>query len=400
MEQEGHVDMKKTNTEPSKPAEAQLSRDKRNREFLYHQLAEIVRKDIDEGKFKPGQRLPSMDDMSEQYNVNKVTVRRALAELNAAGYIYSVPAQGTYVAERSSFTKTQARNHLLTVGLISHLMVPGNTGLYHMDIIQGIRDELSKLHANLVILPARHIEPQIKIYDHIVQAGLDAIIYLGMFEPQTLRQMIDKGPPAVLVDYTLRSLMVDTILLDNRGGGYQAAEHLLSLGHRSIGVILGSEEQHTTKERMEGVFDAVDQAGLSRSIVRTFRSDFTREGGYQAMAEILKTNDVPTAIFCLNDEMATGALQALHSFSNLSVPKDISVMGFDDTAWATATQPPLTTIQVARILMGRLAVQRIMSRLKGQDQMTTTILPTQLVVRNSTTPPAEAVSQMQNSEGS
>jgi DNA-binding LacI/PurR family transcriptional regulator len=390
--------MKKTNPEQDQPVEKTLSRDKRNREFLYHQLAEILRKDIEGGKFKPGERLPSMDDLSEQYSVNKVTVRRALAELNAGGYIYSVPAQGTYVAERTA--KAPVRNHLLTVGLISHLMVPGNTGLYHMDIIQGIRDELSKLHANLVILPARHIEPQIKIYDHIVQAGLDAIIYLGMFEPQTLRQMVENGPPAVLVDYSLRGLMVDTILLDNRGGGYQAMEHLLALGHRSIGVILGSEEQTTTKERLEGALDAIEQAGLPKDIIKTYQSDFTREGGYQAMAEILRSNEVPTAIFCLNDEMATGALQALHSFSNLSVPRDISIMGFDDTAWATATQPPLTTIQVARTLMGRLAVQRIMARLKGQDQMTTTILPTQLVVRNSTTPPAAASNSIQNSIGS
>ena len=138
--------------------------------------------------------------------------------------------------------------------------------------------------------------------------------------------------------------------------------------------------------------DAVEQAGLSKDSIRTFRGDFTRESGYQAMAEILKSDDIPTAVFCLNDEMATGALQALYSLSTLNVPRDISIIGFDDTAWATATQPPLSTIQVARTLMGRLAVQRIQSRLKGQDQMTTTILPTQLVVRNSTAVPSTSSS--------
>ena len=361
-----------------------LSRDRRDRAFLYHQLAEILRKDIDEGKFKPGERLPSMDDLSEQYHVNKVTVRRALAELNASGLIYSVPAQGTYVADQPTAARLMPRNRMMTVGLVSHLMVPGNTGLYHLDIIQGIRDELSKLHANLVILPARHIEPQAKIYDYMSQAGLDATIYVGTFDAQALRRMIEKGPPAVMVDYSVRGLNIDTILLDNRGGGYQAMEHLIGLGHRSFGVILGQEEQLTTRERMEGAFDAVEQAGLPRSCMRMFKGDYQREGGYQAMAEILKSGDIPTAIFCLNDEMATGTLQALYSLSNLNVPRDISLVGFDDTAWATATQPPLTTIQVPKTLMGRLAVQRVMARLKGQDQVTTTILPTQLIVRNST----------------
>ena len=370
---------------------AQLSRDNRNREFLYRQLSDILQKEISDGKYKPGQRLPSMDDLSEQYAVNKVTVRRALAELSAAGIIYSVPAQGTYVSDRPRSTRLPAHNQVMTVGLLSYLMVPGNTGLYHMEIIQGIREELSKMQANLVILPVRHVEPQIKIMDHISQANLDATIFLGMFDPPALRRMIELGPPSVLVDFSMRGIQIDTILLDNRGGGYQAVNHLISLGHQRIAVILGQEDQVATKERLEGVYEAIDQAGIPRSSLVITVGDFQREGGYKAMSEILKVSEKPTAVFCFNDEMAAGALQALYSLSSLSVPRDISVIGFDDTAWATATQPPLTTVQVPKSLMGRLAVQRIMAHLREAQSPITTVLPTQLVMRNSTAAPPPPV---------
>lgn len=364
-----------------------LSRDRRNREFLYRQLSDILEKEINAGKFKPGERLPSMDDLSALYSVNKVTVRRALAELTQSGLIYSVPAQGTYVSDRPRANRGATKNQVLTVGLLSYLMVPGNTGLYHMEIIQGIREELSKLQANLVILPVRNVEPQVRIVDQLVQAGMDATIYLGMFESTSLRRMLEIGPPGVLVDYSLRSAQVDTILLDNRGGGYQGMEHLLSLGHRKIALILGQEDQVATKERLDGVYEAADQAGLPRSEIQLLQGDFQREGGFRAMAELINSGKLPTGIFSFNDEMAAGALQALHSLSSLSVPGDISIVGFDDTAWATATQPPLTTVQVPKALMGRLAVQRVLARLREHQTPTTTVLPTQLMMRSSTASP-------------
>ena len=120
--------MKKTDSSTTRKP-VHLSRDNRKREFLYRQLADILKKDITDGKYKPGDRLPSMDDLAVTYKVNKVTVRRALAQMNAAGLIYSIAAQGTYVSEQQPTQRFYSRNRQLTVGLISYLMVPGNTGL-------------------------------------------------------------------------------------------------------------------------------------------------------------------------------------------------------------------------------------------------------------------------------
>jgi LacI family repressor for deo operon, udp, cdd, tsx, nupC, and nupG len=348
-----------------------------------------VRAEIESGKYKPGERLPSMDVLADTYAVNKITVRKALADLNAAGLIYSVPAQGTFVADPTQ-TRPLIKRSVTTVGLISYIMVPGNTGLYHMEIINGMRDELSKVQANLVISPVRDVVPQSRILDQIAQVGMDAVVYLGAFEPASLRRMIQAGPPCVLVDFTIRGERVDTILLDNRGGAIQAMEHLLSLGHRDIAVIMGAADQTATRERLDGVYDALDHAQLPRDSVRLIQGDFQREGGYTAMRELLNSGHVPTAVFCMNDEMAAGALQAIHALSSLNCPADISVIGFDDTAWATTTQPPLTTIQAPKTLMGRLAVQRLLARLQRNEPPMTTLLPTQLIVRESTAPPKTA----------
>ncbi|MBN1270094.1 MAG: GntR family transcriptional regulator [Kiritimatiellae bacterium] len=362
-----------------------LSRANRDREFLYKQLAEILRDKIQSGVFKPGDRMPSMDTLSAKYAVNKVTVRRALAELSRDGLIYSVPAQGTYIAERQP--AQAARKQILTVGLLSYVMVPGNTGFYHMEIIEGIREELDKVHANFVMLPVKYIQPPTKIFDLLSQSNLDAIVLLGHCDPTPLRTIINSGTPIVLLDHQLRGAQVDTILVDNRGGGFQAIEHLLGLGHRNIAIVCGPRDQLVTKERLDGALEAAEQANLSESDIRIVESDFQREGGFQAVSELLKSDPVPTAVFFMNDEMAAGGLQALHTFSSLEVPKDISLIGFDDTSLAMAIQPPLTTVQVAKTLMGRMAVQRLLAHIRQRDYTPNTIVvPTQLIVRGSTAP--------------
>jgi DNA-binding LacI/PurR family transcriptional regulator len=106
------------------------------------------------------------------------------------------------------------------------------------------------------------------------------------------------------------------------------------------------------------------------------------------MASLLKTNPLPTAVFCLNDEMAVGAIQAIHRLSSLEVPRDISILGFDDIIWAAATHPRLTTVRVDKKLMGKLAIERVISILgRREHTITSTTITPELVQRESTAPP-------------
>ncbi|NCC51303.1 MAG: GntR family transcriptional regulator [Spartobacteria bacterium] len=364
-----------------------LSRSRRDREYLYHQLAEIIRKEINEAKYKPGDRLPSMDRLAAEYRVNKVTVRRALAELTADGLIYSVAAQGTYIAEPPAPVEKASPNASLTVGLLSPVMVAGNTGFYHLELIEGVREELAKVHANLVLLPVKYVKTDLKVIEMLTQANLDAVLLVGHFEPPLLRRILTMPLPSVLMDHVLRGTHVDTILVDNQGGGYQAIEHLLSLGHTKLAIVSGPRGEIVTEDRLKGAYAAIEDAGLPEINVQIIESNFTREGGFKAMAEALDENHA-TGFFIMNDEMAAGALQAINALTDYRVPEHLSIVSFDDTTLATATHPRLTSVRVAKPMMGRIAVERVLSQLNQPDHTpTTTVVPTQLIVRDSTAEP-------------
>jgi DNA-binding LacI/PurR family transcriptional regulator len=364
----------------------QFRRDPRNSQHLYRQLALCLGRNIREGKLKPGQRLPSMDALAEFCGVTKITVRRALLELRSEGLVDVKPAQGTYVVETLPALKDRTRNKMLTVGLISRVLttVPGP---YHAEILASLRNEISNQKGNLVVLPVPDADGP-DISEQIRHANLDALIFLGPFDSESLCRVVRNGPPSVLVDFQLRRLRVDTITVDNGGGAETAIQHLVSLGHRDIAIILGPDDATATRERLAGVHQAMERAGILPSSLRILPGNFLLESGYEAIASLLKTNPLPTAVFCMNDEMAVGAIQAIHRLSSLEVPRDISIVGFDDIIWGTATHPRLTTVRVDKNLIGRLSIERVLSALENSSHaITSTVIDTQLLQRESTAPP-------------
>jgi len=362
-----------------------FARDPSNGEHLYRQLALRLGRNIRDGKLKPGQRLPSMDDLAASCGVTKITVRRALLELKSEGLIYMRPAQGTYVAETLPIRKQRSRNKVLTVGLISHVLT-GEPGPYHAEILTSLRTEMSTQKGNLVVLPSPDTgSPDISA--QMGHANLDAVIILGHFDSELLRRIVRNGPPSVLVDFQLRGLRVDSISVDNTAGAEAAINHLVALGHRDIALILGPEDTFATKQRLAGVRDALERAGVPLSSQRILQGNFLLESGYEAMASLLKSNSLPTAVFCMNDEMAVGAIQAIHRLSSLELPRDISIIGFDDIIWGAATHPRLTTIRVDKNLMGRLAMERVLSATEnGSHTITSTVIDPELLQRESTGP--------------
>jgi DNA-binding LacI/PurR family transcriptional regulator len=363
-----------------------FTRDQAGGEHLYRQLAMRLGRDIREGKFKPGQRLPSMDDLAAACGVTKITVRRALLELKSEGLIYTKPAQGTYVADMLPASRQRNRNKVLTVGLVSRILT-GEPGPYHAEILASLRTEMSRQKGNLVVLPAPSLGA-LDLSEQMGHANLDAVIFLGPFESEALRRIVRNGPPSVLVDFQLRGLHVDTIAVDNINGGEIAMNHLISLGHRDFAIILGEKDAAARRDRLIGARNALEQADIPPSSVRILEGDFLLESGYDAMASMLKTGSLPTAVFCMNDEMAVGVLQAIHRLSSLESPRDISVIGFDDIIWGTTTHPRLTTIRVDKSLMGRLAIERVLSAVGTKSHtVTSTIIDIELLTRESTAPP-------------
>jgi LacI family transcriptional regulator len=349
-------------------------------------VAQSIGQRIRSGELKSGARLASIDDLAEGYGVTKITIRRAFLELKSEGLIYTRPAQGTYVSEVFLPDRRPRKSKILAVGLVSRVLLPENPGPYHSEILASLRAEVGNRKGNLVVLPGPDAFHDIS--GQLRRSNLDAVVYVGAFDSETLRSMVRNGPPAVLVDFHVRGVNIDRIIVDNVRGGEIAVEHLQSLGHKDIAIMLGPEEGTATRERLAGVRQAMERAGIPPSSLRFLPGNFLLESGYEAMASLLKTNPLPTAVFCLNDEMAVGAIQAIHRLSSLEVPRDISILGFDDIIWAAATHPRLTTVRVDKKLMGKLAIERVISILgRREHTITSTTITPELVQRESTAPP-------------
>jgi DNA-binding LacI/PurR family transcriptional regulator len=357
-----------------------------SRDYIYRRIAAALERDIRARRFPAGARLPSADELSARYEVNKGTVRRALAELTAAGFIYAVPAQGTYVADSLPEGRRKRRAGALTIGIVSQVLEGKAFGPSDAEIIGSLQEELAKRGGNLLLLPVARAQTPAKLCEEVVRAQLDGAIYLEAFEPAALRRVLQVGPPAVMLNFRPRGHGLDSILVDNVGGAAQAIEHLHGLGHRRILVITGPDDLPATVERTQGVHEAATELGIAAGDIRIVAGDFRRLGGYKAMAAALEARTKPpTAVFCFNDEMAVGALQAIHKHSKLSVPRELSVCGFDDISWAEAANPPLTTVRVDKATMGRLAVERLLGRIEGHPATATaTTVETELVMREST----------------
>jgi LacI family transcriptional regulator len=382
--------MKKPHDQAAGSAAAPLQRGRRKRTFLYRQLAEILRREIRDGVYRPGDRLPSMDELAREHQLNKLTVVGAIKELVAEGLVYSEAARGTFVADPTGAPPPPRDRAArpLTIGLVSRVMAPGMTGFYHLALQEAIRHELGHRNANLVVLPAFSVQPQHRIMGLVQQAHLDGVIYIGPFEPALLRKLGAEGPPGVLIDHAVTGVGMDVIGQDNVGGAFQVVSHLLGLGHRRLAVVQGDPDHQATRERQEGVDAARAQHGIPAASVTTLPGDFQEPSGHAAMASLLAMGKAqrPTAVFFMNDEMALGGIRALHE-AGLAIPDAISVAGFDDVPMASAPQVSLTTVRSPTAEMGRLAVARLdESRSLGVPRQAIR-LATTLVVRSSTAAP-------------
>jgi LacI family transcriptional regulator len=179
---------------------------------------------------------------------------------------------------------------------------------------------------------------------------------------------------------------VPTIGATNWSGGRTAAEHLISLGHRRIGLVEGPKNLLCSRARLDGYRAALESAGIrvDRRLIEP--GDFHHEGGFAAADRLLQREDRPTAIFASNDQMALGIYEAARRLG-LRVPDDLSVVGFDDLPEARWSSPPLTTVRQPLSDMGSLAARTVLRLSRGEAVETPRVeLATELVIRESTAP--------------
>jgi LacI family transcriptional regulator len=178
--------------------------------------------------------------------------------------------------------------------------------------------------------------------------------------------------------------VVSAVGIDERAGGYAIGRHLVSLGHRRMGFIKGPPEHRAATARYDGFLEAIHQAGIGEE-PWTATGDFTFKSGVEAAEQLIRDKARVTALACANDDMAAGAMLALHRVG-LAIPSTISVTGFDDTPMSEVVWPPLTTIRQPIKGFTERAVHMLVEN--GETKANYEALPHELIVRESTASPA------------
>ena len=252
-----------------------------------------------------------------------------------------------YVANAHAQTLARATSN--TVGLVAHDISDPYFGCIARGVMRVAMD-----HDLMVILSSTFRDPEREIaYVSALRSQRPrAILLLGSgFEDRSyskaLRSVVTSyrraGGRVAVVSH--HDLSVDTVLPDNRGGAAAMANALMDLGHRRFVIVTGPRKLRTAKHRFEGFVDALAGRGVKVTGDAVVESEFSQHGGYTGTLELIRRGMPGTALFCVTDVMAIGALQALRE-QGLAVPRDVSVAGFDDIPVVQHLNPPLTTVHL------------------------------------------------------
>lgn len=276
-----------------------------------------------------------------------------------------------------------------TVGLITHDV--GDP--YFGNIARGAM-RVATEHGALVLLASTFRDPEQELA-HVasLRAQRAQAILLtgsGFSDEAHTRAMLGhllafeaSGGRVAMVSY--HDLPFDVVLPDNHGGGGALADFLFELGHRRLAVIAGPRLLTTVTHRVDGFTDACRRRGVTLDPPQIVEVDFSQEGGYAGARTLIERGLDCTAIFCVSDVMAIGALEALKE-AGVQVPADVSVVGFDDIPIVRQLTPALTTVALPLEEMGRAVMTMALERSDAGPRQTQTAAAT-VVARQSTAPP-------------
>jgi LacI family transcriptional regulator len=255
---------------------------------------------------------------------------------------------------------------------------------FYGPVLAGIEESCRRRHTRLMlaIMPVDQYNYPIEVPRGVNDNSSDGLIFVGAHFTSKTNDMLQGAPPAVLVDAYSDGGEFDSVETDNISGARTAVQHFVERGHREI-AILGTDRNAfpSILARRLGYEQAIAEAGLAPHYIDA--PYFEHELAAAAAIEYLRANPGVTAIFCANDLVGVTFIQAARE-AGISVPKQVSVIGFDDIDLASFITPSLTTMAVDKAGMGRLAVTLLLHRLEFQDEcVTSTLVRPQLIERQS-----------------
>jgi len=297
--------------------------------------------------------------------------------------VSSVIQEMQYVANRQARGLKGMKTNVIGV------LVPDLATSYIGEIMHGIDAELAHHQFELMLFTHHRIAVKEASYvANMVQGMVDGLL---LVLPRNIADYTDtltrQNFPFVVIDHQGSGDPCPSVGATNWQGGYNATEYLIKQGHKRIGFITGSMDLGCSQDRLKGYRSALRTHHIPEMPELVYEGDFNQPDGYAGASAFLELPIPPTAIFASNDVMAMGVMDAVRN-RNLRIPDDISIVGFDDIPQSAMINPSLTTVQQPLEQMGRVATQMLLGILKNPQKDVGRIeLPTELIVRNSTSAP-------------
>ena len=327
---------------------------------------------------------PTLEDIASRSGVSLATVSRVINHSRPVSE--ELERRVKQAIDELGFEPKCSKIHTVAI-IVPQILNPFLTA-----VVTGAQREAERVGLHTVILNVTNdLEWQryhLQLLEHFSFDGL-VVLHTTSAKDIIMNFANRKRAPVVVIGGLIESPHFYCISANRENAMYKVAKYLISLNHREIAYISGRPELEVSKSRLRGIERAFSEAGLSLKPHLSRCAESTIEGGFQAATSLLKQrrNERPSAIMGFNDLIAIGALHAVRTVG-LTVPEDVSVVGFDDISLSLHTSPPLTTVAQPKSRMGQMAMQKIFHLLQGNDVEGEMFTPLEcpLIVRESTAP--------------
>lgn len=333
----------------------------------------------------PGSKIPSENELVARFGISRPTIRHAISELINEGILYREKGVGTFVADRYQPKKTKF------IGLI----LPYTKGPFEVEITLGVEHVLYSNNYTLIFCNSGN--NPVKERDNINRLrkkGVEGLIILPCEAEKSYKaisELKSSAFPFILIDRYLPQLETDYVVSDNYSGAYEAVSYLIRQGHRRIGLIITPERNITPiRDRIEGYKDALRDNGLKYTEIPTAKlipegsyiMDIPEEQRVDTVKNFLNRNKI-SAVVASNDLVALDVYRAVKQIG-LSIPQEISIVGFDDLSTSSVLTPPLTTIAQPKYELGKKAATVLLEIIRDErNEIGKFVLPTELMIRGS-----------------
>ena len=338
----------------------------------------------------PKSRVVKLKDVAERAGCSIATASRVLNDNPSVGEaerdrVLSAAAQLGYVPNNSARALRSQNTRL--VGAI----IPTLDHAIYARMVDGLQLRLEKAGMSVIISSSGYdLERERTQARILVARGVEAVVLVGAEHHPETTEYLKRAGVRQIYTYTITPGAGDAAIgFDNFEAAQAAARYLLELGHRRFGMIAGvTQGNDRARLRRDGFLAALRKAGIAAREVVVIEAPYNIELGRVAMQSLMQTHPRPTAVFCGSDILAAGAVRSCHG-SGLSVPRDVSIMGFDNLEIAELVLPELTTLNVPLKEMGEAAAETVLRLAQGEASSIVDI-PLRLIVRQSTGPAPEA----------